>query len=919
MPDQKDKDEQVTTPLEDGQRTAPFGTPPPAGETPSPDLPEASLRPLRQRYDILAEVGRGGMGIVYKARDRETGDVVALKVLRPEIAARPEVIERFKSELLLARKITHKNVCRTYELLRFGDTVGIAMEYVEGESLRRLLKRVEGLSVRQGLKILRQMIAGLAEAHAQGVVHRDLKPENIVITRDGNVKVMDFGIARSLEAEATQTAGIVGTPAYMSPEQAEGKPVDARTDIYALGLIMYEMFTGQPTFAAETPVGFAYKQVHEKPAPVHSLDPYLPPLLERAIEKCLEKDPEKRPQSVAEVEADLRQKPEVAAARKPVLERAAHLVAASWSRAILFLSVGGVALGLLALSLGWWWGARSRAGRGPDWRLRQLTYNVAGDPLQSAAISPDGRYLAYATPEGIFLRLMETGETQRVSLPEGFCYGCESLSWFRDGTKLLASGGGPQGFLRPQIWVLPLGMGGEARKLRDFALGATVSPDGSEIAFVDPRQGIWDIWLMRPNGEEARSLARMEKAVPVEMLQWSPDGQRLAYLKSKMGSDEVTLESRDLKGGPARTISSDPRLTAFCWAPDGRIIYALKESFAEDDANLWEMPVDPDSGKASGKPRRITNWTGFSFSALSPGADGKTLVFLKRQGQMDVYAGELEANGTGLKTPLRLTLNERDDFPSAWTRDSQTVLIYSNRAGNYDIFKHGLQGRVAETLISGREEQTEARLSPDAISFLYWSYPTAAETPPKSKRLLRLPVAGGSPEVVVEAGWAAQFRCPSVPAADCVLSEEDKEKKLLVFSAFQPGQGTKRELTRIEVGEDPPPPWDLSPDGSRLGIAFSDKIRVIDLAGTVLHTIPTLRIPFDSIAWSADGTAFFAIRFTGRGRALLRIGLDGQTHVLMQKEIGGWLSQAVPSPDGRYLAFGVGTVEKNAWMMKMVE
>jgi hypothetical protein len=305
MPDQKDKDEQVTTPLGDAQRITPFGTPPPAGGTPSPDLPDASLRPLRQRYDILAEVGRGGMGIVYRARDRETGDVVALKVLRPEIAARPEVIERFKSELLLARKITHKNVCRTYELLRFGDSVAIAMEYVEGESLRSLLKRVEGLSVRQGLKILRQMIAGLAEAHAQGVVHRDLKPENIVITRDGNVKVMDFGIARSLEAEATQTSSIVGTPAYMSPEQAEGKPVDARTDVYALGLIMYEMFTGQPTFAAETPVGFAYKQVHEKPAPVHSLDPYLPPLVERAIEKCLEKDPKKRFQSVAELEAAL--------------------------------------------------------------------------------------------------------------------------------------------------------------------------------------------------------------------------------------------------------------------------------------------------------------------------------------------------------------------------------------------------------------------------------------------------------------------------------------------------------------------------------------------------------------------------------------------------------------------------------------
>ena len=304
MPGDKDKDELLTTPLEDAQRTTPYRTPSGSGETP-PDLPDGSLRGLRQHYDILAEVGRGGMGIVYTARDRETGAVVALKVLRPEIAADTTAIERFKSELLLARKITHRNVCRTYELLRFGDTVVIAMEYVEGESLRSLLGRVEGLSVRQGLKILRQIIAGLAEAHAQGVVHRDLRPENILITKDGGVKVMDFGIARSLEAEATQTSSIVGTPAYMSPEQAEGKPTDARTDIYALGLILYEIFTGRLPFHADTPVGLAYKQIHETPPPVRSVDPYLPVFLERAIEKCLEKDPKKRFQSVGELEAAL--------------------------------------------------------------------------------------------------------------------------------------------------------------------------------------------------------------------------------------------------------------------------------------------------------------------------------------------------------------------------------------------------------------------------------------------------------------------------------------------------------------------------------------------------------------------------------------------------------------------------------------
>lgn len=322
--------------------TTPYTAPTISDSTAHPVTRDAALHALSERYDILSELGRGGMGAVYRARDRETGDVVALKVLLPEIAAQPDVIQRFKSELLLARKITHKNVCRTYELLRFGDTAVITMEFLEGESLRSLLNRTQGVSIRRGLKILRHVIGGLAEAHSQGVVHRDLKPENILVTRGGEAKVMDFGIAHSLEAKATQTGGLLGTPAYMSPEQAEGKNVDARTDIYALGLIMYEMFAGEPAFHAETPTALLYKQIHEKPAPPRSVDPYLPGFLDRAIEKCLEKDPKKRFQTIAELTAALDEEPVgESSAEEPV--PAPHLSA--WGRrdwALLTLGVLGL-------------------------------------------------------------------------------------------------------------------------------------------------------------------------------------------------------------------------------------------------------------------------------------------------------------------------------------------------------------------------------------------------------------------------------------------------------------------------------------------------------------------------------------------------------------------------------------------------
>ncbi|MGA2718480.1 MAG: serine/threonine-protein kinase [Candidatus Acidiferrales bacterium] len=289
--------------------STPAAAPPVASSTNIANLNSQILAVLGQRYDILEDAGRGAMGQVYKARDRETGEIVALKLIKPEIASDPAMLERFKSELLFARKITHKNVCRVYEFSRVDGTAYISMEFVDGESLRSVLKRFASLTPRKGIDLALQMCAGLKEAHAQGIVHRDLKPENVMIDRQGNVKLMDFGIARSMEAMTLLTGAMVGTPAYMAPEQAAGKSVDHRADIYALGLMLYEMFTGVQPFRADNLVALAMKHVQESPRPPREIEPGISAPLEGAILKCLEKAPDSRFQSVAELENALHFQP----------------------------------------------------------------------------------------------------------------------------------------------------------------------------------------------------------------------------------------------------------------------------------------------------------------------------------------------------------------------------------------------------------------------------------------------------------------------------------------------------------------------------------------------------------------------------------------------------------------------------------
>jgi len=268
------------------------------------ELPRGSV--FAGRYEILEEVGKGGMGKVYKAFDRTLREPVALKLLKPEISFNEKAVERFRNELKFARKISHRHVCRLFDLGEAAVVHFITMEFVEGEDLKAFIRRSGHLTPAKAVAIARQVAEGLAEAHRLGVIHRDLKPQNVMIDREGNAKIMDFGLARYAESEGMTGSGVLlGTPEYMSPEQFDLKEVDARSDLYALGAILFEMVTGRAPFTGETPLSVALKHKNEKAKDTREVNPLVPESLARLIARLLEKDPARRLQSADEVLAEL--------------------------------------------------------------------------------------------------------------------------------------------------------------------------------------------------------------------------------------------------------------------------------------------------------------------------------------------------------------------------------------------------------------------------------------------------------------------------------------------------------------------------------------------------------------------------------------------------------------------------------------
>jgi len=260
---------------------------------------------LEGRYQVLSELGRGGMGIVYQAYDKQLKEQVAIKLLSPLLSTDSEALERLTREVSLARRVTHPNVIRIHDIAEVNGLYYVSMEYFAGTNLKEHLKRSGPLSLLNAYQILSQMCDGLDAAHSQGVIHRDLKSQNVMVGPSGQIKIIDFGLARSVHLEGmTATGLIMGTPEYMAPEQVSGKHVDERADIYALGVILFEMLTGRVPFTGDSAIAIGFQQLKDAPPSPRSINPQIPEEVEKIILKALEKDPIRRYRNVDELRKD---------------------------------------------------------------------------------------------------------------------------------------------------------------------------------------------------------------------------------------------------------------------------------------------------------------------------------------------------------------------------------------------------------------------------------------------------------------------------------------------------------------------------------------------------------------------------------------------------------------------------------------
>jgi len=686
------------------------------------------------QYKIAEKLGEGGMGVVYKAEDTKLQRIVALKFLPHHLTSTHEEQARFLQEARAASALNHPNVCTIYDIKEEGDQQFIVMEFVDGKTLRSRIAEGarlpdgQGLRTGEAIEFAIQIGEALTEAHGKAIVHRDIKTDNIMVNTKNQIKVMDFGLAKLKGSlKLTKTSSTVGTLSYMAPEQIEGKEVDARSDIFSFGVVLYEMLTGRLPFRGEHDAAMMYSILNEEPEPAQKYRPEIPSELLHIVDRALDKDPEDRYQTVHEMVIDLRRLKKTTAKVSRTIpvgpggdvtgesaEGPAEYAPHRAKKRAVILPV--VALMVLAAIAAYLIFLVPRAPKlNPNMTFRTL--EIPFTQVQYPSLSQDGNWVAFAARDArdewaIYFMNIAKRDPRRLTMEPLSKVGYSEIS--PDGSEVLFDTKATAGQFQAVYVVSSLG--GAARRIAEPGEAARWRPGGQLIGYIrygilnNPSQsGKREFWTVRPDAKEAR-LEFVDSLCYVNgnfCFDWSPDGKSIAWLRSFPGFEEIII--RDLVSGKERPLTSTRKpITELAWASNDQILFTSSRS---GNTNVWSIPAN------GGEAIQVTKGSGPDIG-IRVSADSRRALFLEQRTIAHLWTADIDGHNA-----RELTFDDQSLSAPSFSPDKKKISFGISsadllRPGSH-IFTMQSDGSNRTQLTAGEGRHYNAYWSPDGKYITY--------------------------------------------------------------------------------------------------------------------------------------------------------------------------------------------------------